>query len=188
MQQGNVRFTPLQMENIHTHFRWSNDPELHRLDSEAPYEEESFGHFKARFERLCTNAVPSQRHFEVHDAATDALIGVAYVIRIRPHHRRALVGVTIGEKEHWGEGYGRDALRLLLQYSFQELGLHRVRAETFEYNTAWRDLLESMGFRAEGRAREALYRDGQFWDKGRYALLRREYAPEDEASGTAPAQ
>lgn len=187
MQQGDVRFTPLQMENIHTHFRWSNDPELHRLDSEAPYEEESFGDFKARFEQLCTNAVPSQRHFEVHDEGTDALVGVAYVIRIRPHHRRALVGVTIGEKEHWREGYGRDAVRLLLRHSFCELDLHRVRAETFEYNTAWRDLLESMGFRTEGVAREALYRDGQFWDKGRYALLRREYAPEGEA-GPAPAQ
>lgn len=186
-EAGRVRLTPLQMTNIHTHFRWNNDPELHRLDSEAPYEEESFGRFKDRFEQLCTHAVPSQRHFEVHAATTGALLGVAYVVRLRPHHRRALVGVTIGEKDHWGEGYGRDALRLLLRYSFDDLGLHRVRAETFEYNTAWRDLLEHMGFRQEGVAREALYRDGQFWDKGRYALLRREYAPEEEA-GTASAQ
>jgi RimJ/RimL family protein N-acetyltransferase len=187
MQQGNVRFTPLQMENIHTHFRWKNDPELHRLDSETPYEEESFGDFKERFEALCAEAVPTQRHFEVHEAATDALVGVAYAIRIRPHHRRALVGVTIGEKELWGKGYGRDALRLLLQYCFQDLDLHRVGATTFEYNTAWRDLLESVGFRREGVAREALYRDGQFWDKGHYALLRREYTMDEEAASSAPA-
>lgn len=170
-----VRFTPLQMENIHTHFRWNNDPELNRLDSEVPYEEEPFGTFKRRFERLCDDPSPSHRDFEIHDAVDEVLIGVAYVARISPHHRHALVGVTIGERDYWGRGYGKESLRLLLHYCFQEMGLHRVSAETFEYNVAWRQVVQSLGFTKEGTARDYLFRDGQYWDKEVYSLLESEY-------------
>ena len=170
-----VRFTPLQMENIHTHFRWNNDRELNRLDSEIPYEEESFGTFKKRFEQLCNDPSPAHRDFEIHDDEEETLIGVAYVAQISEYHDHALVGVTIGEREYWGRGYGEESLRLLLRFCFQELDLHRVSAESFEYNTAWCDLLDRIGFEHEGTAREYLYRDEQYWDKRLYALLEREY-------------
>jgi RimJ/RimL family protein N-acetyltransferase len=105
----------------------------------------------------------------------DELIGVAYVARISEHHHHALVGVTIGEREYWGCGYGEESLRLVLRYCFQTLGLHRVSAESFEYNTDWCDLLEGVGFTQEGTARDYLFRDGEYWDKELYALLEREY-------------
>lgn len=191
VSEGRVRFMPLQMENIHTHFRWNNDAELNRLDSEIPYEEESFGAFKKRFERLCTHSASGHRHFEIHDTVDDILIGIAYATRISTHHHHAVVGITIGERDYWRCGYGKESLRLLLRYCFQELELHRVSTETFEYNAAWRDLVEGMGFSREGTAREYLYRDGQYWDKGRYALLEREYNqrhdPVDSASVPSPA-
>jgi len=175
LEEGRVRFTPLQMENIHTHFRWNNDPELNRLDSELPYKEESFGEFKGRFEQLCNEPASGHRHFEIHDMEEGALIGVAYVAQISPHHRHGLVGITIGERDYWGAGYGQESLRVLLGYCFQELDLHRVSAESFEYNTAWSDLLEHIGFTKEGTARDYLYRDDRYWDKELYALLEREY-------------
>ncbi|MEF8815154.1 MAG: GNAT family protein [Salinibacter sp.] len=170
-----VEFTPLQMENIHTHFRWNNDPELNRLDSEVPYEEESFGAFKARFERMCEDPAPSHRTFEVHTHDEGTLIGVAYATHISPHSRRAKVGITIGDRDYWGRGYGRDSFELLLSYCFDQLALHRVSAETFEYHTAWRDLVEGMGFAKEGTARDYLRRDGRYWNKGLYALLKTDY-------------
>ncbi|MFP4227794.1 MAG: GNAT family N-acetyltransferase [Salinivenus sp.] len=180
-----VRFTPLQMENIHTHFRWNNDPELNRLDSEMPYEEESFGKFKERFEQICEHTSPAHRDFEIHDDERDTLIGIAYVARIDAHHRHARIGVTIGDREYWGEGYGRESMHLLLHYCFDMLDLHRVSAATFEYNTAWRDLVEGMGFTKEGTARDYLYRDGRYWSKENYALLESEYRA--QYNGTAPA-
>lgn len=175
LTEDRVRFEPLQMENIHTHFRWNNDPELNRLDSEIPYEEESFGTFKQRFEQLCNEPARAHRDFEIHDNEEEALIGVAYVAHISEYHDHALVGITIGERDYWGRGYGQESLRLLLRYCFEELDLHRVSAEAFEYNTPWRDLIERVGFEQEGTAREYLYRDDQYWDKILYALLEDEY-------------
>lgn len=188
LTEDRVRFMPLQMENIHTHFRWNNDPELNRLDSEVPYEEESFGAFKNRFERLCNEPSLSHRHFEIHDTVEDVLIGVAYAARINDHHKHALIGITIGEREYWGQGYGKESLRLLLDYCFEKLELHRVSAETFEYNSAWRDLVEGMGFTKEGVAREYLHRDGQYWDKEMYSLLDREYEMLYDTGESVPAQ
>lgn len=174
LESDRVRFTPLQFDNIYKHFRWNNDPELNRLDSEVPYEEESFGEFKKRFERMCFRPSPANRDFEIH-VEDGTLIGVAYVAGISVHNRHGLVGVTIGDRSYWGRGYGRESLELLLTYCFDELELHRVSAETFEYNAAWRNLVEETGFRKEGTAREYLYRDGEYWDKESYALLEREY-------------
>jgi len=175
MEEGRVRFTPLQMENIHTHFHWNNDPELNRLDSEMPYQEESFGDFKERFEQLCQDPSPAHRDFEIYDVVEGELIGVAYVTHISEYHHHALAGITIGEREYWGQGYGKESFGLLLRYCFQDLGLHRVTAEAFEYNDMWRDLIRRMGFQKEGTAREYLFRDGQYWDKILYALLEQEY-------------
>lgn len=175
LQADRVALTPLHMENIHTHFRWNNDPELNRLDSEVPYEEESFGEFKGRFEQMCDNPSPSHRNFEIHASDDERLIGVAFATDISAHNRHARVGVTIGNRDYWGEGYGRASLELLLSYCFETLDLHRVSAEIFEYHTAWRDLVEGMGFRKEGTVREHLCRDGQYWDKEIYGLLAPEY-------------
>lgn len=171
-----VELKPLNVANIKTHFEWNNDPELNYFDSEQPYEVESFADFKRRFEHMLNDADPSMRDFEIH-AEDGTLIGLAYVININPHHRHATIGVTLGDRNYWGKGYGRASMRKLLAYCFETMNLHRVSAETFEYNDAWRRLVVGMGFSKEGVARDYLQRDGQFWDKEVYALLKPEYDP-----------
>lgn len=169
-----VRFTPLQIENIYRHFEWNNDPELNRLDCEMSYTEESFGTFKRRFERIITHPSNNSIDFEIH-AEDGTLIGVAYVADISDHNQHCTAGITIGDRNYWGKNYGRDALRVLLRYCFDVLGMHRVATETFEYNTAWKKLVEWAGFAREGVEREYLFRDGVYWDKEIYGLLESDY-------------
>ncbi|HMB92513.1 MAG TPA: GNAT family protein, partial [Rhodothermales bacterium] len=56
-----------------------------------------------------------------------------------------------------------------------EMNMHRVSTETFEYNTAWRRLVEWAGFKREGTDREYLFREDRYWDKDNYAILENEY-------------
>lgn len=77
--------------------------------------------------------------------------------------------------EHQGEGYGREAVSQLLSYGFEELRLHRVRADCLATNDASRGLLESLGFAQEGRFREAKFRMGDRVDVLRYGLLADEW-------------
>ncbi|QXD15259.1 GNAT family N-acetyltransferase [Rhodocaloribacter litoris] len=169
-----VRFTPLQMENIYKHFAWNNDPELNMLDSELPYVEESFGEFKRRFEEMLEHPEPNSQDFEVH-AEDGTLIGVAEMTHISEHNRHCNLTLTICDRAYWGKGYGRDAMQALLAYCFRTLRMHRVMAEAFDYNDAWKRLVEGMGFKKEGTLRDFVFRQGRYWDKHVYALLESEY-------------
>lgn len=169
-----VTLTPLHFENIYKHFEWNNDPELNRLDSEFPYRRESFADFKVRFEQMVDHPTPQNIDLEIH-AEDGTLIGLAYAIDISRHNKHCTVGVTIGDRNYWGSGYGRESLELLLAFCFEELEMHRVHTETFEYNEAWQNLVQDTGFTHEGVERDYLRRDGQYWNKEIYSMLEEEY-------------
>ena len=78
---------------------------------------------------------------------------------------------------HTGHGYATEAVRELLRYCFEELGVRRVTANSFLDNeTSWR-LMERVGMRRELHAvRESLHRSGRWLDGVGYALLDDEWA------------
>jgi RimJ/RimL family protein N-acetyltransferase len=75
-----------------------------------------------------------------------------------------------------GQGYATEAVRELLRYCFEDLGVRRVVAGCFADNDAsWR-LMERVGMRREAYAvRDALHRSGQWLDSVSYAILRDEW-------------
>jgi RimJ/RimL family protein N-acetyltransferase len=77
--------------------------------------------------------------------------------------------------EFQGEGFGSEAVDLLLEYGFDELRLHRVQAHSLATNEGSIGLLESLGFEPEGRSRERQYLDGEYVDVLRYGLLEDEW-------------
>ncbi|NBC16483.1 MAG: GNAT family N-acetyltransferase [Bacteroidetes bacterium] len=170
-----IVLTPLQMEHVYTHFRWNNDPELNRLDCEAPFQEESLRTFLRRFEQMVHAPRPDACDLEIH-TREGHLIGIAYLDRVRLAHGHCRLGMTIGERDYWGQGYGRETMALLLHHAFVNLGLHRVWTEAFAFNIAWKRLLDGWGFTREGCLRDYLFRDGRYWDKDTYGLLDTEYA------------
>jgi RimJ/RimL family protein N-acetyltransferase len=76
------------------------------------------------------------------------------------------------------EGYGREATGLVTNYGFQQLGYHRIAARVFSFNEPSQALLESLGFTQEGRHRDAVFVDGQYWDVYWYSMLDDEWDPE----------
>ena len=71
----------------------------------------------------------------------------------------------------FGRGYGTEATRLLLDYAFDVVGVHRVTLEVFDFNTRAQRVYEKCGFVREGVQREALYWDGQWHDTIGMAVL-----------------
>lgn len=174
LQGPRLILSDLNYANLYTHYDWNNDPELNRLDSERPFQPEALGEFKARFERMVFHPSETAVDFEVHHVE-HGLVGVAYFEAIDAAHRHARFGVTIGARALWGQGLGREAVELLLAYGFGTLGLHRVTADAFAFNGAWKRVLHRCGFRQEGCLREFIYRDGRYWDKEQFGLLQTEY-------------
>ena len=74
-----------------------------------------------------------------------------------------------------GKGYGSEAVRLIMEYGFNNLGVERITANTLEHNKAAQYSLERNGFLLEGTEREAVYFAGKRWNKLNYGLLRDEF-------------
>jgi RimJ/RimL family protein N-acetyltransferase len=89
-------------------------------------------------------------------------------------NRRAELGYALG-REHWGKGYMQEALRALLDYSFNELNLHRLEADVDPRNASSIRTLEKLGFRQEGYLRERWLVGGGIQDSLFYGLLRSEW-------------
>ncbi|WP_254762841.1 GNAT family N-acetyltransferase [Natrinema marinum] len=73
--------------------------------------------------------------------------------------------------DHQRRGYGTDAVERILEYGFDQLGLHRIEARVFELNEPSRGLLESVGFTQEGVHRDVEFIDGAYQDAYWYGLL-----------------
>jgi RimJ/RimL family protein N-acetyltransferase len=88
--------------------------------------------------------------------------------------RRPELGYWLVPEVH-GEGYGKEAVSLVIEYVFQTYAHPAVGAVAYEDNDASRGLLESLGFSEEGRIRKDRFIDGEYADTIHYGLLREEW-------------
>lgn len=88
--------------------------------------------------------------------------------------RRPELGYWLVPEEH-GNGYGAEAVSLVVDYVFRTYDHPAVGAVAYDYNHASRGLLESLGFEEEGRIRKDRFIDGEYRDTYLYGLLRSEW-------------
>ena len=155
--------------------QWSRDSEYARqLDSE-PALPPSAKRAKEDIQKWMENESPNNFGFMIRTLADDRLIGFIGLDGIRWTHGDTFVGIGIGDPEYRGNGYGTDAMRVILRYAFTELNLHRVSLNVFEYNPRAIRSYEKVGFVVEGRQRQFLNRDGRRWDLIYMGLLRTDW-------------
>lgn len=78
--------------------------------------------------------------------AGDAHIGNIKLGPINWNHRRAEIGIIVGEKTAWGKGVATRAIRMLTEYASDHLRLRRLTAGCYEENTGSRRAFEKAGF------------------------------------------
>jgi RimJ/RimL family protein N-acetyltransferase len=162
--------TAQSFERLH---QWKNDREILELsaDSMEPSPEEKTRRTLERWMKESEDII----HFAIHRKDTDELIGFLHLALIEREHQRCKIGLVIGEKQYWGQGYGTDAVRCAVDYGFSVLGLNRISAEAYATNPRSVRMLERAGFQREGVLRESILKDGAFVDEYCYALLRRQH-------------
>ena len=158
--------------NLATFQRWYSDPEVARLTRYQdgpmrPNEIERF--FAARV------MGPDTFTMAIHLRATDRLIGSCAFSQLDGDNGSAQYHITIGEKDAWGHGYGTEATELMLEHAFTRLGLHRIGLSVFSFNERAIRSYQKSGFAIEGRAREAIWRGGRFWDEIAMSMLESEW-------------
>jgi RimJ/RimL family protein N-acetyltransferase len=155
--------------------RWSSDSEYLRLFGAEPAYPQPVGAHKKQLERLAERT--DQFTFLIYPlASADAkAVGLVELDGIAWAHGEGWLGIGLGDRDYWGQGYGTDATRLILRFGFTELNLHRISLTVFDYNARAIQVYKKLGFVEEGRAREFLQRDGRRWDMVFMGLLRSEW-------------
>lgn len=159
-------------EQFATVLRWYRDPEVARLTrfQVGPVSDEEVRHyFGVRL--LASDAFA----YAIHLAADERLIGTTTLSALDADNGSVLFHITVGEHDCWGRGYGTEATELMVRHALDTLGLHRVGLSVFEFNTRAIRAYEKVGFRLEGRTREAVWRDGAFWDEIHMGILESEW-------------
>ncbi|MGG3281916.1 GNAT family N-acetyltransferase [Paenibacillus solani] len=105
----------------------------------------------------------------------DQFIGDIALQDIDYVNRNANMRIAIGSDEHLGKGYGPEAMRLLLEYAYGILNLHRIELQVFDYNQRAIKAYEKVGFKREGVQRDALYYQHHYYDSIMMSMLEDEY-------------
>jgi len=113
--------------------------------------------------------------FAIRLIDNNQIIGIAGFDDIVKENKVATLFIGIGDKNVRGRGYGRKALRFLLEHGFEKLDFHRIQLNVLEFNTAAISLYESEGFKREGTYREFVLRDDKRYDLLLYGLLKSEW-------------
>jgi RimJ/RimL family protein N-acetyltransferase len=160
-------------DNVRAFQRWYADPDVVRLTryQDGPMRRDEIDRFFAA-RALGADSLS----MAIHVRETDRLIGTCALSQLDPDNGSALFHITIGEKDAWGHGYGTEATRLMIDHAFVELGLHRVALTVFAFNERAVRSYRSVGFVVEGRAREAIWREGRWWDEISMSILDSEWA------------
>ena len=158
--------------NIGAFRRWYSDPEVARLAryQDTPMREDEVTRF---FQVRALG--PESLTMAIHERATDRLVGTCAFSQLDGENGSAMYHITIGEKDVWGRGYGTEATQLMVDHAFGTLGLHRVALSVFEFNERAIRAYARVGFLTEGRAREAVWRDGRWWDELAMSVLAPEW-------------
>jgi len=105
----------------------------------------------------------------------DKPIGNLSLHGIRSFDHNASLGIMIGEKAYWSNGYGSEAIKLLLSHAFNYLNLHKVSLCVLASNERAQKAYKKCGFVATGREPEEVFVDGRYEDMIFMSILRRDF-------------
>ncbi len=172
MLYGNrVRLRAIERDDIPRFVTWFNDPEVRRhLEAYRPLSyvmEEKWFEAHAQLD-------PNEHLFAI-ETADGVHIGNIGLHRVNWKDRNAELGIVIGEREYWGQGYGTDAILTMLNYAFDTLNLHRVFLRVNADNPRAIRCYEKCGFEHEGTLRQAVFAQGHYKDQYLMSILQPEF-------------
>ena len=102
-------------------------------------------------------------------------LGEAVLNEIDWQNRSASFRIALADEKLFGQGYGTEATRLIVQYGFETLHLHRIELEVYDFNPRAHHVYEKVGFVREGVRRDVLLWDGVYQSAIVMSILEHEY-------------
>lgn len=142
-------------------FEWVNDPEVtEHLLTRYPLSHTT------EHEWIAANHQPgyADAGFAIEKLSDGRLIGNCGLHKTSPESRSAELGILVGDKSVWGQGFGTDAVLTLCRFGFEMMNLHRIELEVFAGNHRAYRVYERLGFVLEGTRRDGIFKAGRYHD------------------------
>lgn len=161
---------PVEEEDLTIAYRdWLNDPSVNKY-LEVRFSPQTMSTIREYWESLKDD--PNTPWFAICERTNGRHIGNIKLGPIDWTHRRAEIGLFIGERSSWGKGLGSEAINLVKAWSFQHLGLMKLTAGMYAENKACRRAFEKCGFILEGTLEGEAYSDSGYTDVLRMGITR----------------
>jgi ribosomal-protein-alanine N-acetyltransferase len=146
--------------------------EVARFISPPPTTVEGFERFIAWTHR--ERAAGNYICFAVVPHGMDTAIGIFQVRQLEPGFGTAEWGFAIGS-EFWGTGVFVDAAKLVVEFTFQVIGTHRLEARAAVQNGRGNGALRKLGAVQEGVLRGSLLKDGKYLDQIMWSIISQDW-------------
>lgn len=115
------------------------------------------------------------KNFNIIDLNSNKLIGTIELEKFNWTSRNAVLGIFIGDKNYRNNGYGTEAIKLLLEFGFKYLNLHSIRLSLLSVNERAHKCYLKCGFKDAGKSREEIFLNGKYYDKLYMDILEGEF-------------
>jgi len=168
-----IYLSPINIEDAEKFSEWSNDLNISKT-LHMTYKVQSIQSSREFAEKMGRND-GSNYVMSIILKSNDTIIGNCGLHSVDQINRTADLGILIGEINYHGQGYGGEALSLLLDFGFNILNLHNIMLTVYAYNKSGIKCYQKVGFKEIGRRREARIIGGKSYDEVYMDLLSSEF-------------
>ena len=154
---------------------FNNDVEVELAGGGDPPIPQTLARLEADFDQDTARGGRDGASFAIETEGT--LIGQCALFNVNHTAQTCELGITIGDKSYWGQGYGREAINLLLDYAFRLRNVRKVWLTVNGSNERAVHAYRACGFVEEGRWRAHVWGNGAYDDLVCMGILREEWKP-----------
>ena len=152
---------------------WISDPKIQSLYSEPVYTT------KEEVKELLDKYINSYEREDYYrwaiiEKESDICIGQIAIFLVDNKNHFCEIEYALGSKFH-RKGYATEAVRSILDFSFNKVSFHKVQVCHKESNIASQGVIRKCNFTYEGTLRDFFYMEGKYVSRLYYSMLKNEY-------------
>lgn len=166
----NVVLRALEREDLPRFHTFNNDLAVELAGGGDPPMPQAFARLEADYNQRTAGGGRDGMDFAIE--VDGRFIGICALFNQDSVARTCELGITIGDHDYWGRGYGREAVTLLVDYAFKHHNLRKVWLRVHGRNIRAQKAYAAAGFTEEGRLKAHVYSDGAFDDLVMMSIFR----------------
>ncbi len=171
----NIVLRPLRFGDENLFFKWRNDLEYIGLTKSFRLPKHE-GNEKDWLESVMKDRSNKSVIFIIETLADSSAVGFVQLNQIDWISKNCTFGIAIPGKDFQGKGFGKEGMKLLFDYAFDQLNLNKISLEVTAFNANSIHLYEKIGFEKEGVLRQHYFWNGEYHDVLIYGLFKENFA------------